>query len=216
MSKMLFSRDLMCVRHCNQTIFSYDILNQCPLCSKALGASLDSTPITLPSPFVRAYQYPCSIVLRPSVGDFLSSFQNQTNLHIALTSSNGTVIEFDVNGLAKIAAKSKPSSTTTEWDQCLVIAQVPESWYDRWDEVLEKMASDPSWRKEMYQEDTHNCYTFVLSFLSELEYGEFNDFCHDKLSFSKQIIASKTQSAAKYITIHRKLQDRHYFIEQQE
>ncbi|XP_050079137.1 MKRN2 opposite strand protein [Anopheles maculipalpis] len=212
---MTYSRDLMCVRHCNQTIFSYATLTQCPLCSKPLGENLDSIPIALPCPFVRACQHPCSIVLRPSVGDFLSSFKNQNNLHIALTSSNGTVVEFDLNGLAKIPPKSKPS-TTKGWDQCLLIAQVPEPWYDRWDEVLEKIAGDPAWRKNMYQEDTHNCYTFVLSFLNELEYGEFNDFCHDKLSFSKQIVASKTQNAAKYITIHRKLQSSNYFIEQKE
>ncbi|XP_049282865.1 MKRN2 opposite strand protein isoform X3 [Anopheles funestus] len=211
---MIYSQDLMCVRHCNQTIFSYDILTQCPLCGKSVGENLDSTPITLPCPFVRACQYPCSIVLRPSVGDFLSSFQNQTNLHIGLTSSNGTIVEFDVNGLTKIPPKSN-KLLTDDWDQCLVIASVPESWHDRWDEVLEKISCDPSWSREMYQENTHNCYAFVLSFLSGLEYGEFYHFCHDKLSFSKQIIAAKTQSAAKYITIHRKLQTRHYFIEEQ-
>ncbi|XP_049282864.1 MKRN2 opposite strand protein isoform X2 [Anopheles funestus] len=214
MRKMIYSQDLMCVRHCNQTIFSYDILTQCPLCGKSVGENLDSTPITLPCPFVRACQYPCSIVLRPSVGDFLSSFQNQTNLHIGLTSSNGTIVEFDVNGLTKIPPKSN-KLLTDDWDQCLVIASVPESWHDRWDEVLEKISCDPSWSREMYQENTHNCYAFVLSFLSGLEYGEFYHFCHDKLSFSKQIIAAKTQSAAKYITIHRKLQTRHYFIEEQ-
>ncbi|XP_035916560.1 MKRN2 opposite strand protein isoform X2 [Anopheles stephensi] len=212
---MLFNRDLMCVRHCNQTIFSYDILTQCPLCLQALGENMENTPITLPCPFVRACQYPCSIILRPSVGDFLTSFQNQNNLHIALTSSSGTIVEFDVNGLAKTPPKSK-HSTANEWDQCLIIAQIPEPWYDRWDEVLEKIACDPLWSKDMYQEHTHNCYAFVLSFLNELDYGEWNDFCHDKLSFSRQIVASKTQSAAKYITIHRKLQARNYFIEQQE
>uniref|UniRef100_A0A182MCE5 MKRN2 opposite strand protein n=1 Tax=Anopheles culicifacies TaxID=139723 RepID=A0A182MCE5_9DIPT len=184
---MYYSQDLMCVRHCNQTIFSYDILTQCPLCAKPLGEHLDSTPIT--------------------------SFQNQNNLHIGLTSSNGTIVEFDANGLTKLPPKS--NTPTDDWDQCLVIARVPEPWYDRWDEVLEKISCDSSWRKEMYKEDTHNCYAFVLSFLSALEYGEFYDFCHDKLSFSKQMIASKTQSAAKYITIHRKLQTRNYFIEEQ-
>ncbi|XP_052896485.1 MKRN2 opposite strand protein [Anopheles moucheti] len=210
---MHYSQDLMCVRHCNQTIFSYDMLIHCPLCSKSLGENLDSVPITLPCPFVRACQHPCSIVLRPSVGDFLSSFQNQNNLHIGLTSSDGTIVEFDANGLTKVPPKiDNPSE---DWDQCLVIARVPESWYDRWDEVLDEVSCDPSWSKEMYKENTHNCYAFVLSFLGALEYGEFYSFCHDKLSFSKQIITSKTQSAAKYITIHRKLQTRNYFIEEQ-
>uniref|UniRef100_A0A182SX60 MKRN2 opposite strand protein-like C-terminal domain-containing protein n=1 Tax=Anopheles maculatus TaxID=74869 RepID=A0A182SX60_9DIPT len=140
---------------------------------------LFSRDLMLPCPFVKACQYPCSIVLRPSVGDFLRSFQNENNLHIALTTSNGTIVEFDVNGLAKSPPTSN-ASTSNEWDQCLVIAQVPEPWYDRWDEVLEKSSFDPSWRKDMYQEDSHNCYTFVLNFLNELEYEEFNDFCHDK------------------------------------
>ncbi|EAA12795.4 AGAP007899-PA, partial [Anopheles gambiae str. PEST] len=215
--KMFDSRDLMCLRHCNKTIFSYDVLVQCPICCKSLGESLDETPFTLPCPFVRAYQHPCSIVLRPSVGDFLSSFQNQNNLHIGLTSSNGTIYEFDVKGLVKTPFNNRTVALKDEsWDQCLVIAQVPESWYDRWDEVLEQISTDQSWSEEMYEKDSHNCYSFVLGFLKALEYGEFSALCHDKLLFSEKIVASKTQNAAKYITIHRKLQGCNYFTEEQE
>lgn len=150
-------------------------------------------------------------------GRFLSSFQNQNNLHIGLTSSNGTIYEFDVKGLVKTPFNNRTVALKDEsWDQCLVIAQVPESWYDRWDEVLEQISTDQSWSEEMYEKDSHNCYSFVLGFLKALEYGEFSALCHDKLLFSERIVASKTQNAAKYITIHRKLQGCNYFTEEQE
>uniref|UniRef100_A0A182JZL6 MKRN2 opposite strand protein n=1 Tax=Anopheles christyi TaxID=43041 RepID=A0A182JZL6_9DIPT len=187
---MLDNRDLMCIRHCNKTFFSYDVLSQCPICSKSLGENLDETPFT--------------------------SFQNQTYLHIALTSSSGTIVEFGVNGLEKTPPVRTMASQNGSWDQCLIIAQVPESWYDRWDEVLEKISSNQLWSEDMYQEDAHNCYTFVLSFLKALKYGEFAEFCHDKLSFSEKFVAPKTQNAAKYITIHRKLRGCNYFSEEQE
>uniref|UniRef100_A0A182WTB6 MKRN2 opposite strand protein n=1 Tax=Anopheles quadriannulatus TaxID=34691 RepID=A0A182WTB6_ANOQN len=188
---MFDSRDLMCLRHCNRTIFSYDVLVQCPICCKSLGESLDETPFT--------------------------SFQNQNNLHIGLTASNGTIYEFDVKGLVKTPFNNRTVALKDEsWDQCLVIAQVPESWYDRWDEVLDQISTDQSWSEEMYEKDSHNCYSFVLGFLKALEYGEFSTLCHDKLLFSEKIVASKTQNAAKYITIHRKLQGCNYFTEEQE
>lgn len=110
-----------------------------------------------------------------------SSFQNQNNLHIGLTSSNGTIYEFDVKGLVKTPFNNRTVALKDEsWDQCLVIAQVPESWYDRWDEVLEQISTDQSWSEETYEKDSHNCYSFVLGFLQALEYGEFSALCHDK------------------------------------
>uniref|UniRef100_A0A182NXB7 MKRN2 opposite strand protein-like C-terminal domain-containing protein n=1 Tax=Anopheles dirus TaxID=7168 RepID=A0A182NXB7_9DIPT len=184
---MRFSKDLKCVRHCDKTIFTYDSFATCPLCGATLGEHLDNTPV--------------------------SSFQNTNNLHIGLTSSLGTIVEFDVNGLIRTPPKAVVAED--EWNQCLIIAQVPESWYDRWDEVLEQVSQEQNWTKDTYHGDSHNCYTFVLNFLTALEYGEFFDLCHDKLSFTEKIIASKTQIAAKYITIHRKLQSCSYFIEEQ-
>ncbi|XP_049536566.1 MKRN2 opposite strand protein [Anopheles darlingi] len=208
---MLQPQDLICFRHCGNTIFVRETVSICPLCSDPLSSNLESPPLTLSCPFVRASQYPAAIVLRPSSGDFLCSFQNQHNLHIAVTSVEGDIVEYDIDGLTKQSGKNNRA-----WDQCLLIAQVPEGWYDRWDEVLAaETVRDLVWTKDAYQEQNHNCYSFVLSFLRSLEYNDFSDCCHDKLLFSEKFIVPKTKTAAKYITIHRKLQTCPYWIEKQ-
>ncbi|XP_053676948.1 MKRN2 opposite strand protein isoform X2 [Anopheles nili] len=205
-------RDLICIHHCGKKIFTLDQLFNCPLCNKALGVGWDDTPLNLPSPFIRAVQNPCSIVLRPSGGDFLSSFQNNDDLHIGITSSKGAIVEYDIYGILKTPPKADPS--TDKWNQCLLIAQVSEPWFDWWDEVLEQISTDEKWRKETYDENSHNCYSFVLSFLNAVGYSELSTHCHDRFSFSEKFIVVKTQNAAKYISIYRKLQIYRYFIDE--
>ncbi|XP_052871210.1 MKRN2 opposite strand protein-like [Anopheles cruzii] len=208
---MRMERDLICFRHCGETIFVYQTLSSCPLCGDPLSSDLDDSPLTLPCPFIRASQHPCAIVLRPSRGDFLSSFQNQENLHIALTSLSGDITEYDTEGLVETSAKN-----SDDWNQCLLVAQVPEGWYDRWEEVLAACSDRCRWSKDTYHEASNNCYTFVLSFLVKLGYEEFSAYCHDKFLFSEQYIVPKTQNAAKFITIHRKLQSCGYWIDEQQ
>uniref|UniRef100_A0A182IQW2 Uncharacterized protein n=1 Tax=Anopheles atroparvus TaxID=41427 RepID=A0A182IQW2_ANOAO len=209
---MAFHRDLICFRHCGKSIFVYDNVSMCPLCKEALSSRLDSIPFTLPYPFVKAQQYPCSVVLRPSHGDFLSSFDNQRNLHIGLTSSIGSIFEYDVNGLIHTSAKTVGIN---DWNQCILVAQVTSSWYDRWDAVLNEFLKNDAWKKEFYQEQSHNCYTFVLNFLKSLDHYELSRYCHDKISFSEMFLVPKTQNAAKYITIHRGLNSCSYWVEEQ-
>ena len=47
----------------------------------------------------RAQDHPCSIVIKPTKGDFLHDYQNRNNLHIGLTNSKGFVVEYDSQGL---------------------------------------------------------------------------------------------------------------------
>ncbi|XP_061388280.1 phosphatidylinositol 3,4,5-trisphosphate 3-phosphatase cnrN-like, partial [Musca vetustissima] len=88
-------------------------------------------PFRLPYPFVRANQYPCAIVLRPTTGDFLNDYNNTTDLHIAVTTSTGCVVEFDRHGLRR-----HRTANMSDWWQCLLVGDVPEPWYDYWDQVL--------------------------------------------------------------------------------
>ena len=43
----------------------------------------------------RASDHPCSVVIKPTKGDFLVDYQNRNNLHIGVTNSKGLVIEYD-------------------------------------------------------------------------------------------------------------------------
>lgn len=66
-----------------------------------------------------------------------SDYNNNTDLHIAVTTSQGTIVEYDSHGLRKHVNNDKGKS----WEQCLVVESVPEAWWDYWDEVLSKVDS---------------------------------------------------------------------------
>lgn len=122
-------------------------------------------------------QSPCSVVLRSSRGDFLSNFKNSTNLHIALTDSCGSIVEFDRPGLLWTLSKQVDKA---QWKQCLLIMQVPEAWYAEWDRTLRKIIDQEGWRRRQYNEEHVNCYSFVLDFLRYLQYEHFSLYVNDR------------------------------------
>lgn len=67
---------------------------------------------------------------------YFSDYNNQTDLHIAVTTSSGTIVEFDRHGLRRHAPKDFNKSL---WEQSLLVECVPEPWYDHWDDVLSKV-----------------------------------------------------------------------------
>ena len=83
------------------------------------SCQLDIPPFALPSPFMRARDYPASIVIKPSKGSFLTDYSNKSNLHIAVTDSRGQVVEFDQSGLRRGGISQ--SGARTDWSQCLVV-----------------------------------------------------------------------------------------------
>ena len=114
--------DIICVGHCDHKIFALTFPDSCPKCQTNLReCDLKSLPFTVPSPFsryknafkkadfiisfptlsnfFRAQDHPCSIVIKPTKGDFLNDYQNKHNLHIGITNSKGFVIEYDSLGI---------------------------------------------------------------------------------------------------------------------
>uniref|UniRef100_A0A6I9VKF4 uncharacterized protein LOC105231228 n=2 Tax=Bactrocera dorsalis TaxID=27457 RepID=A0A6I9VKF4_BACDO len=178
-----------------------------------VGVVVGSTrllPFRLPYPFIRASQYPCAIVLRPTTGDFLNDYNNSTDLHIAVTTSTGCVVEFDRYGLRR----HRPDNTRmSDWWQCLLVGDVPEPWYDYWDDILQQICNQPDrWTVSHYQEDSHNCYTFVLAFLQALAYDKLSAAARSKTSFCEKYIVPRTTTAGKYISLYRKLRDTGIYV----
>jgi Domain of unknown function (DUF4796) len=66
---------------------------------------------------------------------FSSDYNNKTDLHIALTTSQGVIVEFDKHGLRRHTTRDGMSL----WEQSLVVKTVSEAWYDHWDETLSKV-----------------------------------------------------------------------------
>lgn len=177
------------------------------MCQKQIGDS-SSIPFRLPSPFSKASQHPCSLVLRPTVGTFLDDFVNSSDLHIAVTKSNRELVEFNIAGLQTLSS----SESNKEWSSCLVIETVPPNWQSLWDEKLFDMCNDPFWKSAQYHEQNLNCYSFVLTFLESLCYGDLSRYSKDKNIFSQKYVIPKTANAAKYISIYRQVVKNGIFI----
>ncbi|XP_053695295.1 MKRN2 opposite strand protein [Sabethes cyaneus] len=193
---------VICFKHCRNHIFVLKVPVQCPLCNHPLEQCKNLLPFGLPYPFVVANQSPCSVVLRPSVGDFLSDFHNNVDLHIAVTDSQGAIVEFDSPGLLRTANRSVDRKL---WGQSLVIVTVPDAWFHHWDTTIVRVIEEQGWKRRIYDSDKLNCYSFVLAFLRLLLYEPIAAFVENTEAFSRQLIVPKTTQAAKYITIYRKI-----------
>ncbi|CAO1425564.1 unnamed protein product [Diamesa tonsa] len=203
---------ILCIQHCNSKIFSLVLPEKCPLCQHKLlndNSNFGMMPFRLPYPFVKATQAQASVILRPTNGDFLNDYNNQTDLHIAVTTSSGTIVEFDRHGLRRHAPKDFNKSL---WEQSLLVESVPEPWYDHWDDVLSKTCKQSSWTDTAYKKDTHNCYTFVLNFLQALDYGDLSKMACNRNLFCEKFIVNRTIVAGKYISLFRKIRDNGFYI----
>jgi len=154
--------------------------------------------------------FPTSIVIKPTKGNFLVDYTNRSNLHIAITDSQGEVVEFDESGVRK--------DRTEDWNQCLVVnlqetepmvadmVQDPD-WGEYWDLCLENTLQAHDWGMESYHVDENNCFTFVLAFLRMLNQHPFTGWASSKVSFCQKLILPKTVLAGKYIMLFRKLKE---------
>lgn len=125
------------------------------------------------------------------------------DLHIGVTTSTGTIVEFDKNGLRKHRGG---------WGQCLLLDQVPTPWTEHWDDTLYQVCKQKCWSPRNYDEEAHNCYTFVLTFLKSLNYGSLSKAAANKNMFCEKFIVPRTTSAGKYISLYRKLKDVGFYI----
>jgi len=210
---------ILCFEHCGKKVFSVSSLpEQCPSCSTdLLDCDLKIPPFAVPSPFKRAIDFPCSIVIKPTTGTFLTDYTNKSNLHIAVTDSRGEVVEFDQHGLHR--------ERSLEWNQCLVVGLAEAEplvadmvgdpdWGEYWDLCLDHTLANKDWSSHAYSEEENNCFSFVLSLLTELNQHPFTEWASSKVSFCQKLILPKTVLAGKYIMLFRKLQQNNGLIVQ--
>lgn len=145
-------------------------------------------------------------MIKPTKGDFLTDYKNKSNLHIALTTSKGFVIEYDNKGVHR--------DRTLDWNRCIVIDNFgpldicrDPDWGEYWDFCLDETLKSPNWTVDDYNENDHNCFEFVLAFLRTLKQNPFSAAAANKFEFCERYILPKTTSAAKYICVYRKLKD---------
>lgn len=95
-----------------------------------------------------------------------------------------------------------------DWSQCLAVPIVAEPdaiWRDYWDYNLGIVASLDRWEPDQYTPATHNCYSFVLTFLRSLQVKDLKPSLTTKTQFCKDFIVPRTKNAAKYIALYRKV-----------
>ncbi|KAK9694669.1 protein of unknown function (DUF4796) [Popillia japonica] len=120
---------IVCFQHCGPKVFCFSLPDNCPVCNADLSeANFSLLPFRVPYPFVRASQHPCAVVIKPTAGDFLNDYYNSMDLHIGLTTSSGTIVEFDKHGLRR--------HRSSHWGQCLLLGQASSPWVEHWDNTL--------------------------------------------------------------------------------
>lgn len=197
---------ILCFQHCSCKVFCFELPEKCPICNSHLStAHFRLLPFRIPYPFVRAVQYPCSIVIKPTTGDFLHDYLNCMDLHIGVTDSEGSVVEFDKGGLQQ--------HRTGMWCQCLVVHGAAGPWREHWDATLKAMIDQKCWLPQRYNEETFNCYTFVLTFLRNLRHGNLSKAATCRTTFCENFIVPRTTAAGKYISLYRKLSDLGCYIQ---
>ncbi|GLH11807.1 hypothetical protein R5R35_013506 [Gryllus longicercus] len=196
---------LICFQHCGSKVFCFDLPPECPTCNKYLtNERFQIPPFRVPYPFVRASQHPCSIVIRPTVGDFLNDYLNSMDLHIGITNSDGDVVEFDKDGLRQQGSDM--------WEQCLSVPGVSGPWTEHWDATLQDLIKEGHWIASRYDERHLNCYAFVLAFLQKVQCGELSEAAVSRTTFCERFIVPRTTAAGKYISLYRKLKHSNSYV----
>lgn len=191
-----------CFNHCSKLVFYKTFLTTCPVCGEPLS-DFCTPPFQLPFPFVNATQTPTSIVIRPSRGTFLTDYEISDDLHIAIVDSRSNIYEFDRHGIVR--------NDHQMWTSCAAINFVPESWFNHWDQTLLDTVSDPIWTSENYQQQSFNCFNFVIAFLNNLKYPDF-EFT-SKLGICQKVIMPKIHEVMRYVHIHRKLSEMDVYVQ---
>lgn len=194
---------ILCFQHLKNEIkiFCFEFPRFCKFCNADLLISdLHIPPFRVPYPFKYSSKAINTVVIKPTTGDFLNNYENSSDLHIGVTDSKGFVVEYDVNGLRRTKAH--------KWNQCLsikVLQHMTPSVQSYWDHVLYETFTENCWTPARYNAESHNCYSFVLSFLRALQLEELEPHIFDKIVFCKHFVTPQTHLAAKYISVYRKL-----------
>lgn len=155
-----------------------------------------------------------------------SDYYNSMDLHIGVTTSTGTIVEFDQRGLRHTEPPALPSTQPVHkqharddaWPQSLLVADAaPDAWHDHWDAVLRAVcAQSDAWTPQRYDQHRYNCYTFVLAFLQRLAYGRLSEAAANRTVFCERHIVPRTTTAGKYISLYRKLRGVEYYVHQRQ
>lgn len=206
---VLDSRHIICFQHCdNKFIYCFDVPEICPSCKCVINCKcLLKEPVSLAYPFVQAKETPCAVLLKPTRGVFLDTYNLNDDLHIGITTSSGFVAHYNCNGV-----HYEPSDA---WSQALIINQLNDNaWYEHWDTVLLNLIGSAEFTVRTYNEYGNNCYTFVLTFIRKLNIlSHIKEFATTKEVFCEKMIIPPLQTACRYTFLYRHIAKNGYYSE---
>ena len=198
----LLHHDLNCFRcPCDTSIlvFCFSLPESCKRCGRHLTLESLEVYTQCPKPFVNASETSCCLILKPTNGDFIDSYFDGCDLHIAVVDSKGFLYEFNPSGLFKV--NTKDPEENVDWNYVLPISiSSNEQYNDQWDQCVEFASKMVCWTSSSYNEDSWNCFTFVLKFL-ELTGNHYVS----KEVFTQRYILPKLERAKLYIDWYRKV-----------
>ncbi|XP_029038611.1 MKRN2 opposite strand protein [Osmia bicornis bicornis] len=193
---------IICFQHCcPKNIFCKNVPETCPICQMYITKYIVD-PFVVPYPYINAAHQSTSIVVRPSQGNFLNDYHIANDLHIGITNSEGIVFEYDKEGII--------INDWSKWINCIALTIVPSCWEDHWNETLKIMLKDSKWKSENYDENSMNCFNFVLEFIYNLQYMDMKFI--SKECMCNKLILPKIQEAIKYNSLFKKLQINKCFV----
>ncbi|XP_012640741.1 MKRN2 opposite strand protein [Microcebus murinus] len=192
--------------HCKRSIYSFGVPQCCPLCRKDMGSrKLEEAPVSIANPFTNGHGEKCSFLLRPTQGTFLREYDGRSDLHVGITNTNGVVYNYNVYGVQR---------DETGWEQSISVPLLQPNMYglmDQWDKYLEDFSTSGAWLPHRYEEDRHNCYTYALTFINCVLAAEGKEHL-DKSEFTEKHVVPRTRLASKYITLHRAIEERGFYV----
>ncbi|CDW52742.1 hypothetical protein TTRE_0000100401 [Trichuris trichiura] len=134
-------------------IFHPSRRNLCPRCSLPLLAGLHKQIIApgADPPFVG-----CSVLLKPSCGDYFRTYRPGDSLHIGITGIGSAVISYD-RGKLCVDKEGWPGSIVVLTAEQLNISK------DRWTRVLSHIQNTRNWLH--CKNNVYNCFDFLITFL---------------------------------------------------
>ncbi|KAM8759034.1 MKRN2 opposite strand protein isoform 1-T1 [Rhynchonycteris naso] len=199
-------KPLIIFNHCRKYIYSFSVPRCCPLCRQDVGSrKLEEAPVSISNPFTNGHQEKCSFLLRPTQGTFLREYDGRSDLHVGVTNTNGVVYNYTMHGVQR---------DETGWEQTVSIPLLQPGMFglmDQWDKYLEDFSSTGAWLPHRYEEDSHNCYSYTLTFINCILTTEGKAQL-DKNEFIEKFVVPRTRKVSKYITLYRAIEERGFYV----
>ncbi|KFD53134.1 hypothetical protein M514_06048 [Trichuris suis] len=155
---MLYSADaLVLSKHsrCRLVfVFHPSRRNLCPRCSLPLLAGQRKQII---APGVDPLLASCSVLLKPSCGDYFRTYKPGDSLHIGITGIGSAVLSCD---------RGKLCVDREGWSGSIVVLRAEQLNIskERWNRVLYRLQNTHSWLH--CKTDVYNCFDFLVTFLN--------------------------------------------------